>query len=104
MIRILPEPVTFEWDKGNIDKNLRKHNISDKEAEQVFNDESNFIFEDEKHSGKEMRYGLFGQSGKRRKISIVFTVRHDKVRIITARDMSKRERRSYEEIKKNTSI
>lgn len=103
MIKILPNPVAFEWNKGNIDKNLKKHNMSDKEAEQVFNNESKFIFEDEKHSGKEMRYGLFGRSGKR-KISIVFTVRHDKVRIITARDMSKRERRSYEKIKKNTSI
>jgi len=104
MIKILPEPISFEWDKGNIDKNLKKHNVSDKEAEQVFNDESKFIFEDEEHSDKEIRYALFGRSDKKRKLSIVFTIRHNKLRIITARDMSKKERRDYEEIKKNTNI
>lgn len=104
MIKILPEPITFEWDKGNIDKNLKKHKVSNKEAEQVFNDGSKFIFEDEKHSGEEIRYGLFGESDKGRRLSIVFAVRSDKLRIVTARDVSKRERREYEKIKKNSTI
>lgn len=103
-MRILPEPIKFEWDEGNIDKNLTRHGVTHKEAEEVFDNEPKFIFEDEKHSYKEIRYGLFGQSDKGRKLSIVFTIRNDKLRIITARDMSKRERRDYEEIKKNTSI
>ena len=104
MIKILPEPISFEWDKDNIDKNLKKHNVSDKEAEQLFSDESKFIFEDEEHSDREIRYALFGQSDKGRKLSIVFAIRHLKLRIISARDMSKKERRDYEEIKKNTNI
>lgn len=104
MIKILPDAVTFEWDKGNVDKNLKKHQVFDRETEEAFNDESKFIFEDERHSEKEIRYALFGKSDKGRKLSIVFTVRKDKIRIITARDMSKKERRDYEEIKKNTNI
>jgi uncharacterized protein len=104
VIRVLPKVVAFEWDKGNIDKNLKKHNVSNQEAEDVFNGESKFIFEDERHSGKEIRYALFGKSDKGRKLSIVFTARKDKIRIITARDMSKKERREYEEIKKNANI
>ena len=104
MIKILSEPIEFEWDKGNIDKNLKKHNVADKEAEEVFKNEPKFIFEDEKHSGTELRHALFGQSNKGRKVSVVFTMRNNKIRIITTRDMSKKERRDYKEIKKNTKI
>ena len=98
---ILPKPVAFEWDKGNIDKNLIKHNITNKESEEVFDNEPKFIFEDPKHSQKEERYGLFGYTNLGRKLSIAFTIRGNKVRIITARDMSKRERRAYEKQVKN---
>lgn len=98
-MRILPEPVSFEWDKGNIDKNLKKHGVTFKEAEEVFKDELKFIFEDEKHStDREKRYGLFGRTNKSKLLSIVFTIRKDKVRIITARNISKKERRAYFEL------
>lgn len=104
MIKILPEPLALEWDKGNIDKNFIKHDVSDKEAEQAFNNDLKYIIEDEKHSEKETRYALFDKSDNGKRLSIAFTIRHDKLRIITARDMSKKERRGYEEIKKNTNI
>lgn len=100
-MRILPEPVSFQWDKGNIDKNLNKHGVMDKEAEEVFNNEPKFIFGDPKHSQKEERFGLFGYTNLGRKLSIAFTIRGDKVRIITARDMGKKERRAYEQQIKN---
>lgn len=103
-MKILPEPIFFEWDKGNADKNFIKHEVTLKEAEQAFIDEKSIIFEDEKHSQKEIRYALFGVTEKGRKLSIVFTLRKDKVRVITARDMSKKERRSYEKIKANSKI
>lgn len=49
-MKILPKPLKFEWDKGNIDKNLVKHNVTDREAEEIFDNEPKFIFEDERHS------------------------------------------------------
>ena len=103
-MKILPYPIAFEWDKGNRDKNFKKHNVTIKESEEIFDSEESFIFEDEKHSIKEKRYGLFGKTSKERRLSIVFTIRQDKIRIITARDMSKRERRAYEKIQTNSTI
>ncbi|MBI4009293.1 BrnT family toxin [Candidatus Roizmanbacteria bacterium] len=100
-MKILPEPVVFDWDKGNINKNFEKHEVSDKEAEEAFENSDLYIFEDKQHSQVEKRYGVFGITDKRRLLSVAFTLRKDKVRIITARDMSRRERRAYEKIKKN---
>lgn len=102
---ILSEPLEFEWDKGNIDKNFKKHKLSNKEIEQVFiSGKRKFIFEDQKHSAREKRYGIFGKTDDGKLLSIVFTLRKDKVRAITARPMSKKERRSYEKIKTNSKI
>lgn len=103
-MKIFPEPLEFEWDKGNIDKNLHKHNVINKEAEQAFVNKPKFIFKDEKHSQIEDRYGLFGKTDEERFISAVFMIRKNAVRIITARDMSRRERNSYEKIKKNSPV
>ena len=96
-MQILPDILEFFWDKGNIDKNLRKHNVSNKEAEEALKNDRAFIFRDEKHSQAEERFGLFGTTDQGKLLSIVFTVRKKKVRIITARNMSRKERRVYEE-------
>ena len=102
---ILPKPLEFEWDKGNSDKNFKKHKLSNREIELVFiNSKKKFTFEDKKHSATEKRYGIFGKMDNGKLLSIVFTVRKDKVRVITARSMSKKERRSYEKIKTNSNI
>lgn len=95
-MKILPEPIEFEWDEGNIGKNL-KHNVSDKESEELFNNKPNFLFDDEKHSTLEKRFMIWGITDNDRKLSIIFTIRHKKVRIISVRDMNKKERREYEE-------
>lgn len=95
-MKILPEPVSFIWDKGNIDKNL-KHKVTDREAEEVFECDPVFISKDEKHSLSENHYMIWGVTKKVRKLSIFFTMRNDKIRIISARDMHKKERRKYEE-------
>ena len=55
-MKILPEPISFEWDKGNIDKNFKKHKVTNREAEEVFNNEKKLIIEDERHSLAEKRY------------------------------------------------
>ena len=95
-MKIIPEPLEFEWDKGNTDKNLKEHGVSDKEAEEVFDSLKKFIFKDEKHSLDEERYMIWGQANKGRKLSVFFTLRKNKVRIISARDMSRKERSAHE--------
>lgn len=104
-MKILPEPLSFEWDEGNIDKNLKKHGVTNQEAEEIFDNESSFIFEDERHSAFEKRYMIWGVTNKGRQLSAFFTIRENKIRIISVRDMHKKERREYEEkIKTNTKI
>lgn len=86
----------FDWDEGNKTKNKLKHKVSIKEAEQVFFDRTNKTFEDKEHSQSEIRYKVLGVTKKKRKLHITFTVRFGKIRVISARDMSKRERVIYE--------
>lgn len=93
----IPEPVAFDWDKGNIDKNLHKHNVSDKEAEEVFGSEQLKIFEDLKHGQEEQRFVTYGVTKLNRKLTVVFTVRKQKIRIISARDQNRKEGVVYEE-------
>lgn len=94
----LPDLLEFEWDQGNREKNFIKHGVTNKEAEEAVTNKLPFIFPDEGHSGIEKRYALYGKTDQGRRLSIVFTIRKEKVRIITARDMSKKERRAYEKI------
>lgn len=103
-MKIIPEPLIFEWDSGNQEKNWLKHRITTKEIEKVFVNKPAFIFADEKHSFSEKRYGLYGRTDGGRLISIVFMIRQQTIRVITARDMSKKERRIYEKTKANTKI
>ena len=93
---ILPEPLAFEWDSGNLNKNLIKHNIAKDEAEQAFVNE-NLIWNDERHSHEEVRYNLVGLTDADKILFISFTVRKSKVRIISARLADKKERKIYEE-------
>jgi len=92
----LPKVLEFEWDSGNIDKNLLKHGITDEEAQESFFDKNKFIFKDIKHSGKENRYGLFGKTKKEKLLFIAFTIRKGKIRIISARSTNRREVQIYE--------
>ena len=103
-MKIIPEPIAFEWDKGNGEKNEKKHGISNKEIEQAFDNDPKIIFSDEAHSLRERRYGMYGSTNEKVLLSIVFTIRDEKVRVISARRMSKKERRAYEKIKKDTSF
>ncbi|KKQ35103.1 MAG: hypothetical protein US51_C0016G0005 [Microgenomates group bacterium GW2011_GWA2_37_6] len=101
-MKILPEPIVFEWDKGNIDKNLLKHKVTNKEAEEVFGNR-HFMIEDKKRSTVyERRYMLWGVTNYKRKLTIIFTIRTNSIRIISVRDMHKKERRRYEKIETNS--
>ena len=101
-MRILPEPLSFEWDKGNLEKNFKKHKVSNKEAEEIFINESLIISEDAKHSGEERRFQGLGKTDLGKLLFLSFTVRKDKIRVISARDMNKKEEVVYEKIKKHT--
>ena len=87
----------FQWDKGNIEKNLLKHNIQNWECEQVFFNEPLIILDDPKHSLSERRWAAFGKTDAGRLVVVIFAKRGALVRIISARDMNRKERKFYEE-------
>jgi len=86
----------FEWDRGNQEKNELKYNVTNKECEEVFFDEQKKILKDPLHSGKEQRYILLGKTKTHRHLFIVVTVRKLYMRIISARDLNKKEYPLYE--------
>ncbi len=94
---VFKEPVGFSWDKGNQDKNWIKHKVSYQECEEIFSDVNKRLYKDPIHSGNEKRYILLGMTKNCRLIFIVFAMRGNKVRVISARDINKRERSLYEE-------
>lgn len=96
---VLKKPIQFLWDKGNSDKNLLKHQVKNLEAEEVFFDSKHLILKDKCHSQQEVRYLLIGQSKKRRQLFIVFTIRNKAIRIISARDLNKKEYRLLKGVK-----
>jgi uncharacterized DUF497 family protein len=101
---ILPEPISFEWDTGNINKNLDKHNVTNQEAEELFSNEPFLVHEDSKHSIKEQRFRALGKTKSGRMLFVTFTIRNNKVRIISVRDMNRKEEVIYETIEKNSRI
>jgi uncharacterized DUF497 family protein len=93
----LTKIIGFEWDGGNARKN-EKHGVSMAEAEQVFFNMPLLVLEDIKHSMREIRFHALGKTDKVRLLHITFTLRHagEKIRIISARDMHRKERVIYE--------
>jgi uncharacterized DUF497 family protein len=87
----------FEWDSKKAKSNLRKHKVSFDEAATAFKDILSFTFEDEAHSDVERRYATLGISYRGRMLVVAHTMRGEKVRIISAREATLRERRWYEE-------
>lgn len=94
---VFEEPVEFVWDLGNRDKNWLKHQVSNQESEEVFEDQNKKIYKDPVHSDTEKRHVLVGKTKVDRLLFIVFTMRGKKVRIISARVLNKKERGLYEE-------
>lgn len=86
----------FIWDKGNIDKNLIKHRISNKEAEEVFFDSKKQEYPDPSHSKKEIRKIVVGKTKGGRILFLVYTLRKNKIRIISARNINRKEIKLYE--------
>ncbi|HZY31738.1 MAG TPA: BrnT family toxin [Candidatus Methylomirabilis sp.] len=89
----------FQWDEGNAEKNWIKHRVSRVEIEQAFFNRPLVVAEGGKGSDREHRYYTLGQTDEGRRLFIVFTIRDDLVRVISARNMNRRERRAYEHAK-----
>lgn len=91
----LVECKSFQWDKGNIDKNRLAHGVSSFECEQVFFNLPLIAYEDTEHSQSEKRYYALEKTDTDRFLFIVFTIRKKQIRVISARDMNKKERQVY---------
>jgi uncharacterized DUF497 family protein len=85
----------FEWDEGNTDKNPIKHQVTNAECEELFFNLPLVVADDPKHSRDEQRYYALGQTIGNRWLFIAFTIRANKIRVISARDMSPNERKAY---------
>ncbi len=88
----------FEWDKGNCNKNLVKHKVSDTECEQVFFNQPFVSSSDVRHSHEEPRYHALGKTDAGRRLFIVYTIRKQLIRVISARDMNRNEKREHERL------
>lgn len=88
----------FDWDEGNLAKN-EKHQVSPGESEQVFFNQPLVVKADVKHSQREPRYHALGKTDAGRLLHITFTLRFNstRIRVISARDMHRKERTAYEQ-------
>jgi len=91
----LPRPIAFQWDSGNKNKNFAKHKTANEECEQAFFDRSKKIYPDAGHSQSEPRYWLIGKTKRGRVLFISFTIRHNQIRVISARDINRKEIKYY---------
>ena len=97
--------VGFEWDGGNKTKNWLKHKILWQECEDIFFNKPLLIYPDIEHSDKEERYHALGHANNGKFLFISFTIRRDRIRVISAREMNRKERKIYHEQKeKNTEV
>ncbi len=91
----------FEWDDDNSYKNWTRYRVTPEEAEEVFFNEPLVVRSDVGHSAKEKRFFALGQTNAGRRLFAVFTVRRDRIRVISVRDMNRVEREDYERREKN---
>lgn len=87
----------FEWDRNKAKYNLRKHRVSFEEATSVFDDVLAVVYEDPDHSVHERRFLMIGTSVRRRLLYISFADRDPRIRLISARMLTRREKKLYEE-------
>jgi hypothetical protein len=85
----------FDWDEGNFLKNWERHGVGFWECEEVFFNRPLLVSMDAKHSNREDRRLALGRTGRNRWLCVVFIMRRDRIRVISARDMSRREKEVY---------
>ena len=85
----------FEWDEPNTLKNWERHGVTPEEAEDMFFNEPLVVRSDLRHSKREKRYYALGQTGGGRHLFVAFTIRGSLLRVISVRDMNRREMDAY---------
>ena len=96
IFKTVQECTGFQWDKHNIQKNWEKHKVTPVESEQAFFNRPLKIIKDIHHSQEEEKFYALGKTDKGRRLFISFTLRKKLIRVISSRDMSKKEREIYE--------
>jgi uncharacterized DUF497 family protein len=96
MVEVLRGITKFQWDAANSGKNERRHGVTDREGEEIFFNRPLVVAKSVK-GGPELRYAALGKTYGSRLLSVVFTIRANRIRIISARPMSRRERELYAE-------
>ena len=92
---LLNQCTGFDWDEGNVRKNWLKHKVTPSECEQVFFNRPLIVQDDINHSQHETRFFALGRTDGNRRLFLAFTLRGKNIRIISARDMSRKEREVY---------
>ena len=92
----LRECTGFDWDDGNATKNWEQHDVSGTECEQVFFNRPLIARRDTGHSDAEARFFVLGRTDAGRLLFVVFAIRREKIRVISARDMTRAERQRFE--------
>jgi len=96
LAEFLAEIEGFEWDAGNTTKNVVGHGVTQAEAEEIFIHYPVLVIDDVGHSVREHRFIVHGSTNAQRLLTAAFTIRGKRVRIISVRDMSRKERKAYE--------
>lgn len=91
----VPDFEGFDWTGGNAEKNWKRHGVTPSEAEQVFFNTPLVCGDDRGHSGAEERFYALGQTDDGRTLFVAFTMRGRRLRVVSARDMSRKERKVY---------
>ena len=99
----LQECKGFQWDKHNIQKNWEKHKVSPVESEQTFFNKPLIVAKDVDHSQEEERFYALGRTDQDRRLFTAFTIRRKLIRVISSRDMNRKERSIYEKREKEKS-
>lgn len=86
----------FDWNKGNLN-HIEKHNVDYNECEQVFFNKHIIVNKDESHSKLEEKFQALGITNKGRLLFVAFTIRENKIRIISSRDQNRKERTKLNE-------
>lgn len=87
----------FEWDKGNLE-HIKKHNVDYRECEEIFVNLPLRLNKDEKHSKIEKRLQALGKTTNQRLLFVAFIIRKNRIRIVSARDQNKKERKEFQKI------
>lgn len=96
-MQLFPEFEGFQWDDANRHKNWAKHRVTWWECEELFFNQPLYVLPDTGHSETESRFYALGVTNLQRPLFVVFTRRRNRIRVISAREMSKEERKVYSE-------